>query len=174
MLRFISNIKVSSFSIDIWNHFVYTVLASKYSVWVPADAVTAPQENRKPGVNPGRYRHCMRGGSLFGESRSLGKPEKATQSLWSASQKNCSNVVKTLGSASTEPVVFCCGKTAAAARYRVAAAFLLWPSACGFPLLHGLPWRSQPANQLNIAYWYGEVIRSESGTTVHCCVSSIA
>ena len=34
---------------------------------------------------------------------------------------------------------------------RVAAAFLLWPSACGFPLLHGLPGRSQPANQLNIA-----------------------
>ena len=30
---------------------------------------------------------------------------------------------KTLGSASTDSVVFCCGKTAAAARYRVAAAF---------------------------------------------------
>ena len=36
------------------------------------------------------------------------------QSLRSASQENCLNEVKTLGSASTEPVVFCCGKTAAA------------------------------------------------------------
>ena len=78
------------------------------------DAVTAPQENRKPGVNPGRYRHCMRGGSLLGESRSLGKPEKAIENRRNASQENCSNEVKTLGSASTEPVVFCCGKTAAA------------------------------------------------------------
>ena len=56
----------------------------------------------------------MRGGSLFGESRSLGKPEKAVWSLGYVSQKNCLNEVKTLGSASTEPVVFCCGKTAAA------------------------------------------------------------
>ena len=78
------------------------------------DAVTAPQENRKPGANPGRYRHCMRGGSLFGESRSLEKSEKAIENRRSASQENCLNEVKTLGSASTEPVVFCCGKTAAA------------------------------------------------------------
>ena len=35
-------------------------------------------------------------------------------SLGCASQKNCSNEVKTPGSASTEPVIFCCGKTAAA------------------------------------------------------------
>ena len=89
------------------------------------DVVTAPQENRKPGVNPGRYRHCMRGGPASDESRSLGKPEKAMQDLRCASQENCLNEVKTLGSASTEPVVFCCGKTAAAAQYRVAAAFLL-------------------------------------------------
>jgi len=46
MLRFILNIKVSSFSIDIWDQFVYTDRASKYSVWVPAEAVTAPQEDR--------------------------------------------------------------------------------------------------------------------------------
>ena len=46
---------------------------------MPADAVIAPQENRKPGANPGRYRHCMRGGSAFGESRSLEKSEKAMQ-----------------------------------------------------------------------------------------------
>ena len=98
------------------------------------DAVTAPQENRKPGVNPGRYRHCMRGGSLFGESRSLEKSEKAIENRRSVSQENCSNEVKTQGSASTEPVVFCCGKTAAAALERVAAAFLLWPFMCGFPL----------------------------------------
>ena len=65
----------------------------------------------------------MRGGSLFGESRSLGKPEKAIENRRNASQENCSNEVKTQGSASTEPVVFCCGKTAAAALCRVAAVF---------------------------------------------------
>ena len=43
-------------------------------------------------------------------------PEKAVWSLGCVSQKNCLNEVKTLGSASTEPVVFCCGKTAAAAQ----------------------------------------------------------
>ena len=78
------------------------------------DVVTAPQENRKPGENPGRYRRCMRGGTTLDESRSLGKPEKAVWSLGCVSQKNCLNEVKTQGSASTEPVVFCCGKTAAA------------------------------------------------------------
>ena len=56
----------------------------------------------------------MRGGSLFGESRSLEKSEKAIENRRSVSQENCSNEVKTLGSASTEPVIFCCGKTAAA------------------------------------------------------------
>jgi hypothetical protein len=36
------------------------------------------QENRKPGENPGRYRRCIaRDVALVGESRSLGKPEKA-------------------------------------------------------------------------------------------------
>ena len=29
-------------------------------------------ENSEPGANPGRYRHCMRGGAARGESRSLG------------------------------------------------------------------------------------------------------
>ena len=91
---------------------------------MPADVVTAPQENRKPGANPGRYRRCMRGGNTLDESRSLEKSEKAVWSLGCVSQKNCLNEVKTLGSASTEPVVFCCGKTAAAAQCRVAAAFL--------------------------------------------------
>ena len=50
-------------------------------------------------------------------------PEKAVWSLGCVSQKNCLNEVKTLGSASTEPVIFCCGKTAAAAQCRVAAVF---------------------------------------------------
>ena len=81
---------------------------------MPVDAVTAPQENREPGVNPGRYRRCMRGGATLDESRSLGKPEKAVWSLGCTSQKNCLNEVKPHGSASTEPVIFCCGKTAAA------------------------------------------------------------
>ena len=81
---------------------------------MPVDAVTAPQENREPGVNPGRYRRCMRGGATLDESQSLGNPEKAVWSLGCASQKNCLNEVKPHGSASTEPVIFCCGKTAAA------------------------------------------------------------
>ena len=121
------------------------------------DVVTAPQENRKPGVNPGRYRRCMRGGITLDESRSLGKPEKAVWSLGCVSQKNCLNEVKTLGSASTEPVVFCCRKTAAATLF------------VGLLQLFTFS-----AHQLNIAYWYGKVIRSESGTTVHCCVSDFA
>ena len=50
-------------------------------------------------------------------------PEKAIENRRSASQENCSNEVKTQGSASTDSVVFCCGKTAAAALDRVAAAF---------------------------------------------------
>jgi len=46
------------------------------------EAVTAPQENRKPGENPGRYRHCMRGGTHNkDESRSLAKAEKAVWEL---------------------------------------------------------------------------------------------
>ena len=45
------------------------------------DAVTAPQENREPGANPGRYRHCMRGGPTFDESWSLEKSEKAVWEL---------------------------------------------------------------------------------------------
>ena len=121
------------------------------------DVVTAPQENRKPGVNPGRYRRCMRGGATLDESRSLEKSEKAIENQRSVSQENCSNEVKTLGSASTEPVAFCCRKTAAATLF------------VGLLQLFTFS-----AHQLNIAYWYGKVIRSESGTTVHCCVSSIA
>ncbi len=40
---------------------------------------SGPGENRKPGENPGRYRHCMREGFAHDESRSLGKPEKAVR-----------------------------------------------------------------------------------------------
>ena len=61
---------------------------------MPADAVTALQENRKPGENPGRYRRCMRGGTTLDESQSLGKPEKAVWCLGCVSQKNCSNAGK--------------------------------------------------------------------------------
>ena len=87
-------------------------------------AVTAPQENRKPGENPGRYRRCMRGGATLDESRSLGKPEKAVWSLGCVSQENCSNE-GTTRVCKYGACVFCCGKTAAAAQYRVAAVFLL-------------------------------------------------
>ena len=92
---------------------------------MPAEAVTAPQENRKPGANPGRYRHCMRGGSLFGESRSLAKAEKAIETRRSASQENCSNEVKHKDLQVRVLWFFVAEKTAAAALNRVAAAFLL-------------------------------------------------
>ena len=45
-------------------------------------AVRAAGEDREPGENPGRYRRCMRGGRVQGESRSLGNPEKAGQRPW--------------------------------------------------------------------------------------------
>lgn len=34
---------------------------------------SGPSENREPGAIPGRYRHCMHGGTTQGESRSLGE-----------------------------------------------------------------------------------------------------
>ena len=80
---------------------------------------------------------------------------------------------ETHGSASTEPVIFCCGKTAAAFLLGVLQLFCCTAG-------HALILRAwiapavQPAAQLNIAYWHGKVIRSESGTTVHCCVSGNA
>ena len=70
--------------------------------------------------------------AVQGESRSLGKLEKAAQSLGCVSQENCLNEVKTQGSASTGSVVFCCGKTAAAAHWWAAAAFCFDPL-CAFP-----------------------------------------
>ena len=113
---------------------------------MPADVVTAPQENRKPGENPGRYRRCMRGGCALDESRSLGKPEKAVWSLGCASQKNCLNEVKTLGSASTEPVLFCCGKTAAAVLFWAAAAFCFFCAPTEYCLL---VWQGDPVRIRN-------------------------
>lgn len=47
---------------------------------------TGAGENRKSGVNPERYRHCMRRGYTQDESRSLGKPEKA--GVWLGKRKS--------------------------------------------------------------------------------------
>ena len=66
----------------------------------------------------------MRGGSLFGESRSLEESEKAIENRRSASQENCLNEVKTHGSASTDRCEFCCGKTAAATLSGLLQSFL--------------------------------------------------
>jgi len=102
---------------------------------VPAEAVTAPQENRKPGENPGRYRHCMRGGThRKTKVGHWGNPRRLCGRLRYASQENCSNEVMAHGSASTDSVVFCCGKRLQRPFTRVAAAFLLWPSVWVFPL----------------------------------------
>ena len=62
-------------------------------------------------------------------------PEKAVWSLGCVSQKNCLNEVKPHGSASTEPVIFCCGKTAAATLFVGLPQLFCCDRLCGsFPL----------------------------------------
>ena len=58
---------------------------------MPVDAVKVPQENRELGVNPGRYRRCMRGGATLDESRSLGKPEKT---MWKLMMRKSGELLK--------------------------------------------------------------------------------
>ena len=66
-----------------------------HSIGVPPGAYGRLAENRKPGVNPGRYRHCKRGGRVQDESQSLGKfPEKACPDRRSASQETCSRCME--------------------------------------------------------------------------------
>ena len=84
---------------------------------MPADAVTALQENRKPGENPGRYRRCMREGFVLSESWSLGIFREGCTELMIRKSEELLKCGKTQGSASTDSVVFCCGKTAAAAHF---------------------------------------------------------
>ena len=74
------------------------------------DAVAAPWENREPGEIPGRYRHCMRGGPASGESRSLGYAPRRLCRTYEAQVRRTAQMWETQGSASTEPVIFCCGK----------------------------------------------------------------
>ena len=64
---------------------------------------------------------------------------------------------KTHGSASTDRCDFCCGKTAAATRLRVAAAFVV--IAWVHPLCTDSADDDDPQRQLNIAYRSGQVIR---------------
>ena len=140
------------------------------------DAVTAPQENRKPGENPGRYRRCMRGGTTLDESRSLGKPEKAVWSLGCVSQKNCLNEVKTLGSASTEPVVFCCGKTAAATLF----VGLLQLFCCGCPCADSpsaqIAWTvtARKPTEYCLSMRYGDPVRNRNNRPLLCLAFAIS
>ena len=47
-------------------------------------------ENREPGANPGRYRHCKRGGCIRDESRSLGNSlRRLYVRCGCVSQENC-------------------------------------------------------------------------------------
>ena len=89
---------------------------------MPVDAVTASQENRESCVNHERYRHCKRGGSAKGESRSLEKSEKAVQNCWSASQETCLDISLLPSCELWLRRYLCCVKTAATS--------LLW--CCGF------------------------------------------
>lgn len=49
-------------------------------------------ENREPGVIPGRYRHCMRGGTTQGESRSLG--ETLRRLVWRLTMRESGELLK--------------------------------------------------------------------------------
>ena len=58
---------------------------------MPCRYLRVCMENRKPGANPGRYRHCMRGGHVCDESRSLGDPlRRLAHDPGSVSQETCS------------------------------------------------------------------------------------
>ena len=48
------------------------ICVSSYAVQVPPALLLEPAENSESGQNPGRYRHCMRGGAAQDESQSLG------------------------------------------------------------------------------------------------------
>ena len=120
--------------------------------------VTAPQENRKPGENPGWYRRCMRGGATLDESRSLGKPEKAVWSLGCASQKNCLNEGKTQGSA----------------KYG-ACGFLLRKNGCSSPI-RGCCSFCFSAHQLNITdtIGSGDPVRNRNNRPLLCLAFAIS
>ena len=80
---------------------------------MPAVAVKALQENRKLGVNPGRYRHCKCVGSVQGESRSL---EDTLRRLHGLLMHKSGELLKWVHTeaASTASGILCCGKSAAA------------------------------------------------------------
>lgn len=52
-------------------------------------------ENSESGWNPERYRHCMRGGTAYDESQSLGlDPEKAVRKAHDAQVRRPAQIVK--------------------------------------------------------------------------------
>ena len=57
------------------------------------DTVTVPQENRESCENHERYRHCMRGGPIYGENRSLAKAEKA---IWELKIRESGELLRSL------------------------------------------------------------------------------
>ena len=103
--------------IDFRGLIVYTDLASKYSLQVPAVAITAAA--RRIG-NPVQIRNGTATVSAevptVDESRSLAKAEKAGGCCGCVSQEICLKEVKPREPASTGSVIFCCGKSAAALR----------------------------------------------------------
>ena len=68
----------AGFLVDFSTPGRYNIFKKSKSVSVLPGFLRGQVENREPGVNPGRYRHCERGGRTHDESRSLGCfPEKA-------------------------------------------------------------------------------------------------
>ena len=131
--------------------------------------VTAPQENRKPGENPGRYRRCMRGGCALDESRSLGKPEKAVWSLGCVSQKNCLNVGKHQG-LQVRSLWFFVAEKRLRHSFRECRGFFAASSAVRQILLAWIAPAVQSATQLNIALLMpiGDPVRIRNNRPLLC------
>ena len=114
-----------------------------HSIGVPPGAYGHLAENRKPGVNPGRYRHCKRGGRVQDESQSLGKfPEKACPDRRSASQETCSRCMECslFSCVRTGVFVLLTEKRPEAVRFGLLPAdFFVWAVPPFGPVCGGLP-----------------------------------
>ena len=138
--------------------------------------VTAPQENRKPGESPGRYRRCMREGFVHGESRSLGFPREGRTELMIRKSEELLKCGKTHGSASTGSVIFCCGKTAAVAHLSGLLQLFCCDCLRGSP-----PWsadcsggHSPQPTEYCLSMRYGDPVKIRNNRPLLCLASAIS